>query len=204
MSDLIAGCAVALLALAAVVLPAVLVARWQDRRRAGARHRLSRPHPAVVLARDLLGLLRTASAPATWGRIRAGMSRPPRYVDTSRTLEEIHAAEDGPRAKGYPRPTYYGRHDGAIIVGKRNEIEVRPVNGRNLGTLPRLDRQGPFTVVDMPAIPAPDEPGPAWGDPGDGLDPAPPVLGFARSLVYGEACVLDVAEAERLKGLMIP
>lgn len=94
MSDLIVGTAIAALALAVIVPPAVLVARWQDRRQdrrqASARHCLRRPHPAVVLARDLLGLLPPAPAPATWERIRAGMSRPPRYVDTSRTLAEMN------------------------------------------------------------------------------------------------------------------
>jgi hypothetical protein len=75
----------------------------------------------------------------------------------------------------------------------------RPVNGRYLGTQPRrTPRPGPFTAVDMPACPEP-EPGPAWGDPGDGLGPdVPLVRPWSPEIAYGvDRCEIDVAEAER-------
>lgn len=84
-------------------------------------------------------------------------------------------------------------------LASRPEVR-RHVNGRYLGTQPRRDRS-PFTRADMPACPAP-EPEPVQPD--DDVDPAPPVLGFARSLVYGQACVLDVDEAERMAEAMRP
>jgi hypothetical protein len=74
----------------------------------------------------------------------------------------------------------------------------RPVNGRYRGTQPRLTRPGPFTAVDMPTVSEP-EPGPAWGDPGDGLGPDVPIVRpWSPEIAYGaDRCQLDVAEAER-------
>jgi len=81
-------------------------------------------------------------------------------------------------------------------LASRPEVR-RHVNGRYLGTQPR--RQGPFTRADMPTCPRP-EPGPAWGDPGDGLGPQVPIARpwTADQVAYGvDRCQLDVAEAER-------
>ena len=138
-----------------------LVARFQDK---GKRCKFRRPHPAVVLARDLWSWLDTAQAPA-------------------------------PRVPSHPRWGPLTATPAAGIAVVRDDWVIW-CGGRNLGTMPRrTPALGPFTQVDMPACPEP-EPGPAF-DPCDDIEPAPPVLGFARSLVYGEACEIDVAEAER-------
>jgi hypothetical protein len=87
-----------------------------------------------------------------------------------------------------------GRHVRTVPV----PAPRRPVNGQYRGTQPRLTRPGPFTAVDMPAVPEP-EPGPAWGDPGDGLGPDVPIVRpWSPEIAYGaDRCQLDVAEAER-------
>jgi hypothetical protein len=92
----------------------------------------------------------------------------------------------------------------------------RPVNGRHLGTRPRRT-PGPFTAVDMPALraccaTAQGEPhgGMCSWDPPDPiplLDPAegvPIARPFAPRPTWGEACVLDVDEAERLAEVFLP
>jgi hypothetical protein len=90
MSDLVLYLAIGVVVAVFIGIPAaaigVTVARMQGR---GTRFRWRRPCAAEVLVLDLLGLLPPASAPATWAAIRAGMSRPPRYVDTSRALAEM-------------------------------------------------------------------------------------------------------------------
>ena len=41
-------------------------------------------------------------------------------------------------AEAAARLAYYPRHDGSVVVGDGDEVLVRPVNGRDLGTMPRL------------------------------------------------------------------
>lgn len=98
--------------------------------------------------------------------------------------------------RGLPRPTYYGRHDGGIVVGERDEVLVRPVNGRSLGTQPRrtphpsaADPVTPLVTGDAPPWYVATAQNPALRDQAVVPAYAPPV--------YGEACELDVAEAER-------
>lgn len=98
-----------------------------------------------------------------------------------RMLSEVRADWD----KAYPRPTYYGRHDGDVIVDRRNHVHVRPVNGRNLGDLPR--RQPAATLNRAP-----------W-ETGAFTIPADVTLVPA----YGQVPVARVLEAERLAGELI-
>ena len=188
---LVAGAIVALFIGVPLALAGVAVARMQD---AGGHCAHRRPRAAVILALDLRAWLRTAEpppppepylppAPATWDQISAGMGRP--IVSDREVRAEFARMPLAPGSHPYPplRPTVLERDrgDGHILIDEAERVHVRPRRG------------GPFTAVDMPACPP--EPGP--GHPEDDVDPAPPVLGFARSLVYGEACQLDVAEAER-------
>ena len=176
----------------------VLSAGW-DQIRAG----MAKPSPG--------GIVTEAEVIAEWelarGRLRA------RYGDG----EHGHVGgpgdewpaewPDAPVRRSAGRPGAVPMSDSPAVVpgvGWRvpEGYQPRRVNGQYLGTQPRrTPRPGPFTAVDMPAC-AP-EPGP--GHPEDDVDPAPPVLGFARSLAYGVAsCQLDVAEAERLAEAMRP
>lgn len=167
---------IAIAALGALVAAAgIAVACMQDK---GRRCAYRRPHPAVILARDV------------WDGLRSGTAfLPPAPCAPSHPRY-------GPLAATPAAGIAVVRADGVIWCG-----------GRNLGTQPRrTPRQGPFTQVDMPALPAPEPSGPAraW-DPGDGLGPDVPIARpFAPTPTWNEKCQLDVAEAERLKEAMIP
>ena len=80
----------------------------------------------------------------------------------------------------------------------------RPVNGRNLGTMPRLttpDRP-PWHTMPHPVLLL--EPLPDSGHyPAEEFTDLPVVPGFMRP-EYGQACVLRVDEAQRLAGVMLP
>jgi hypothetical protein len=65
----------------------------------------------------------------------------------------------------------------------------------------RQPRQ-PWHTAPLPAMPAP-PPQHAY-DPGDGLFLVPLARPYAPAPVYGEACQLDVREAERLAAVMLP
>lgn len=96
-------------------------------------------------------------------------------------LSEVRAEQD----KAYPRPTYYPRPDGDVIVDKRNHVHLRPVNGRNLGDLPR--RTPAATLNRAP-----------WET---GAFPVPADVTLVPA--YGQAPVARVLEAERLAGELI-
>lgn len=66
---------------------------------------------------------------------------------------EVHPTSGPATGPMYQRPTYYGRHDGAVIVDEQERIVVRPVNGRTLGTRPR--RQPAETRADLTALARP-------------------------------------------------
>jgi hypothetical protein len=117
-------------------------------------------------------LRRARALLASIGLRLAWRERPPRPAappaparrDSRRAFAEMAASRAAgipPVGETPPRPTYYGRHDGAIVVGERNEVLVRPVNGRYLGTLPRRTTPDapPWDVItaQQPAI---DERGP--------------------------------------------
>ena len=103
-----------------------------------------------------------------------------RLEDTGR-----HCACD---ARGLPRPTAYGRHDGSIVVSERDEVLVRPANGRYLGTQPR---RTPYPTAADPMVPLETDDDPPW----DVSTRQQPALDDAP--VYGEAPVATVLEAER-------
>jgi hypothetical protein len=218
-------------ALACVVgVPLALVGAALARRDTGTR-RIPRPHPLAILARDLLGLL--PPAPAGWAAIRAGMGRPPRYADTSRTLAEMcgpivtddEVAEEwslrplsreGIREQ-WDRASVPMSPDPAVKPGVGWQVpdDWRLPGGRGLMFV-RPNKQ-PWSTASMPAIRVgvPEKmPTPqshycdsgnceVCGD-GTGDEPVPLARPYAPSPTYGEACELDVAEAERLAEAMRP
>lgn len=207
---LVVGTIVALFIGVPLAAVAVTVARMQDE---GGHCAHRRPRAAVILALDLWAWLRTAEpplppepcappAPATWDQISAGMGRP--IVSDREVRAEFARMPLAPGSHPYPplRPTVLARPDGAILIDEAERVHVRPGRG------------GPFTAVDMPAVPENDprdyphyytdeiECGDCRREHELELvedDPVPIARPWtAGQVAYGVAsCQLDVAEAER-------
>jgi hypothetical protein len=102
-------------------------------------------------------------------------------------------------ARGLPRPTVYGRHDGSIVVGERGEVLVRPVNGRYLGTQPR---RAPYPSAADPMVPLATDDAPPW-DTRTAQNPMlrdQPIVPAYAPPVYGEApqLVVEPGLADRM------
>jgi hypothetical protein len=131
-----------------------------------------------------------------------------RDYDTGQ-LAALHPAAHGPE-----RPTVLERPDGQVIVDEHHHVQLRPVNGRSLGTQPRrqLDpafreeeaaeaQRSGYVRSQMAGAVATNDPAvlrqviAALKRPE--RTPTEPVP------VYGETCVANVLEAERLSGELI-
>ena len=106
----------------------------------------------------------------------------PSLAPTVLTDKEIAALT--PRSRELPRPTYYGREDGAVVVGHGNKITIEPAT-----TLPYL----PASTLD-------------WRTPLTGRAPYPvaSTAELTRLPVYGQVCQVRADEAQRLAAVMQP
>jgi len=180
-------CLVSVILIAAVCLLAVLTATMQD---PGTR-RLPRPRALAILALDLRDYLRSEWAQIAYveRELRLMLTNPGPIVGDREVREEFERRPLAPPMSPDPAQvpfTGWRVPDGYQLPGGRGLMFARP--GKQ-----------PWLTGQQPAIPVPEAAGPdrAW-DPGDGLGPDVPLARpYAPQPVYGEACQLDVAEAER-------